>query len=353
MQAVLTASRTGQISMFGDLPNGTSPSYVARAAVSLWRHTFSEVGGDFDPDVDATRDQVVFSSTRHHLRPAIYMKNVNGVAVTQLTSDPASDIHPALSPDGTRVAFASDRAGSWDIWIMSVGGGPPLQISGDDADEVHPSWSPDGTQLVFSRLSAISGQWELWTAAATAGGTRRFIGYGLFPEWSPVSDTIVYQRAREQGSRWFSIWTLTLVDGEPQYPMELAASATVAMILPSWSFDGRRIAYSTVTMPPARSVQRPAVADGGPVDIWVMSSDGSSKVRLTDGHSRNFSPTFSFDGRVYFTSDRSGFENVWSVQPPQSDMGFSAKNPKATGGGSVVGAMEGGRAHTVSARDNL
>ena len=45
--------------------------------------------------------------------PDLYVKHVLGTAVTQLTSDPSSDIHPMLSPDGTRVAFASDRSGNW------------------------------------------------------------------------------------------------------------------------------------------------------------------------------------------------------------------------------------------------
>ena len=311
-QAVLAASSTRQINMFGDLPDGTVPNFHARAAISLTRHTFSEVGKDFDPDFDSTGEWMVFASTRHYVRPSLYMKRSNGVAVTQLTSDPASDMHPMFSPDGKRIAFSSDRAGSWDIWIMDLNGGPPIQVTGGDADEVHPSWSPDGKELVFCSLSVISGQWELWLAAAEGRAGKRFIGFGLFPEWSPIEDKIVFQRAREQGDRRFSIWTISMVDGEPLYPTEIAASNDAALILPSWSPDGRHITYSS------SKVLGPAGPSGtgsstGVFDVWVVNADGSGKVRLTDGETRNFAPTFGQGSRVFFASDRTGAESIWSL----------------------------------------
>ena len=145
------------------------------------------------------------------------------VADSQLTSDPGADIQPAYSPDGAWVAFASNRGGDWGIWTVSSSGGQPVQVTSSPGDEVHPSWSPDGQRIVYCVRSVTSGQWELWITDAQVGATSRFIGYGLFPEWSPSGDTIVFQRARERGSRHFSIWTLTLVDGEPRYPTEVAS----------------------------------------------------------------------------------------------------------------------------------
>lgn len=310
---MLVAARAGEISLFGDLGQSEQPSYFTRSAMSLRQHTFAEIGSDTDPDVDPEGQRVVFASTRHNRNPDLYIKSIDGLAVTQLTSDPGSDVQPAFSPDGKLVAFASNRAGNWDIWIISVDGGQPAQITAGDGDEVHPSWSPDGSQLVYSRLSGRQGQWELWIVDAIAGGSQMFIGYGLFPEWSPTGPKIAYQRARERGTRWFSIWTLTLVDGEPRHPTELAASAHQAMILPNWSPDGRQISYAaTPTIPSDGPV---ASIDRATFDIWVMGVDGRGKVRLTDGYSTNYAPAFSKGGRVFFTSSRAGVENIWSQRP--------------------------------------
>ena len=52
-----------------------------------------------------------------------------------------------------------------------------------------------------------------------------------------------------------------------------------------------------------------------PMDIWIMSADGRGKIRLTDGHTGNFAPVFAPDGRVFFTTRRSGQENIWSLLP--------------------------------------
>jgi TolB protein len=308
----VTASQR-QINEFGELPDRSDVPYFSRAAVSLRQHTFIQEGSDFDPNLSPNGDRMVFASTRHNEMPDLYIKSVDGVAVTQLTSDPAADVQPAFSPDGSYVAFASNRTGNWDIWIVAVDGQQPIQVTSGEADDIHPSWSPDGTQLVYCSLPAKSGQWELWVADAASDAAKRFIGYGLFPEWSPIGDTILYQRARERGSRWFSIWTIELIDGEPRYPTEIAASPDFAMISPSWSRDGKMVAYTT-RVPPADAPDT-MDSDLGQADVWVVNADGHSRVRLTDGHTVNYGSAWSRGGRVFFTSSREGFETIWSLMP--------------------------------------
>lgn len=310
---ILTAARDRQITMFGELPQMIRTPFATRSAPSLRQHSFAQEGADFDPDVDAQGKRVVFASTRHSHTPDLYVKHVDGVAVMQLTADPASDVQPAFSTDGKRVAFASDRAGNWDIWTIGTDGQHLVQVTDSEAHEVCPSWSPDGKSLVFSSLAPRGGQWEMWVTEAGTTGTKRFIGYGLFPEWSPVGDTIVYQRARERGGRWFSIWTVELIAGEPRYPTEIAASSDRALILPSWSSDGSQIAYCAVTAATDGPAGVPGVADNA--DIWVVSADGRGRRPLTDGHSTNFSPDWSAEGRIYFTRRLAGQENLWSVLP--------------------------------------
>lgn len=309
----LITAADSKINLFGELPHRQTIPFYTRAATALKQHTFVHEGADSDPTIDPTGRFLMFSSTRHSPNPDTYIKSVAGAAVTQLTSDPASDAQAVFSPNGKWVAFASDRAGNWDIWLVGIDGQQPVQITSGSSHDVHPTWSRDGKKIAYCSLPLQGGQWELWLAEATADAPKKFIGYGLFPEWSPVEDTLLYQRARERGGHWFSIWTVRLIDGEPRYPTEVAYSSDHAMILPTWSTDGKQIAYCAVESVPsmAHGLRHPLQT----ADIWMVDADGRGRVRLTDGHSSNFAPVWSPEGRIFFTSDRSGYENVWSLIP--------------------------------------
>lgn len=319
------ASFDRPITMFGDLSSRESVAYSEQAAMSLTQHTFAEEGVDSDPQISRDGTFMVFASTRHHHSPDIYRKNIDGVAIAQITGDPAADVQPAISPDGRFIAFASNRTGNWDIWIVELDGRRPVQVTSGPEDEVHPSWSPDGKRLVYCSL-APRGQWELWIADAEAGGQRNFVGYGLFPEWAPDSSTILYQRARERGSQWFSIWTIELVNDEPMYPTEIASSIDHSLIAPAWSATGSHIAFCGI--PKADHSADQATAEQAVV--WVVNRDGTNRIPLTDGLSANFSPTWSPQGRVYFTRRRGLSESIWSLRPPNTDPnpGFTEQSPQ-------------------------
>jgi Tol biopolymer transport system component len=144
---------------------------------------------------------------------------------------------------------------------------------------------------------------------------RKYIGHGLFPTWSPTSDTIVFQRARERGTRWFSVWTVQIVDGDAGPMTEIAASTNAAVITPDWSPDGKQIVFCTVIDPGADDQIRPTQAD-----VWVMNADGTGRARLTNGRFANLQPAWSPDGSVMFVSDRGaeGIDNVWAMRPDRA-----------------------------------
>ncbi len=110
----------------------------------------------------------MFASTRHSAHPNLYIKSLHGSAVVQLTSDPSSDIQPVFSPDDSRVAFASDRTGNWDIWVIDRQGGNRIRLTDGHTVNFGPAWSPSG-QVLFT--SARSGHENIWSVTPTTGVT--------------------------------------------------------------------------------------------------------------------------------------------------------------------------------------
>ena len=298
---------------------------------SLAQVTFAPEGSDFDPELDPDGRSLVYASTQHSTRSDIYRKLVDGKTVTRLTFDPADDAMPCISPDGAWIAFASNRSGNWDIWMMPAAGGAATQMTFGPDHELHPSFSPDGTELTYCRRNARSGQWEIWSYAISSPGTRTYVCDGLFPQWSPDSGTprLLFQRARQRGSRFFSIWTVEFDGGQCSNPTEIVSASDAAIMHPAWSPDGGSICYCLVSEPLEAPGAWPVQAD-----VWRVSVDGSGQAPLTRGDTRNMQPDWSPDGRIYFVSDRGGTDVIWST--PATPAMASTPRP------ALVDATDGG-----------
>ena len=302
-----------RVSLFPDFDPDSGPvdpEGFTSGDTNLTQVSFAAEGADFDPDLSTSGDWMVFASTQHHERPDLYRKSVDGRVVTQLTSDPAQDLMPEISPDGRRIAFSSDRHGNWDVFVMSADGGPVTQITFDDAQELHPTWSPDGKKLCYCRFNERTRDLELWTLSIDKPSARSFVCEGMFPCWSPDSseNRILFQRSRKRGDRLYGVWTIDLVNGDGVNPTEIVAAGDAAIMHPSWSPDGRRIAYTVVSDPSV-------AVDGMPVesDIWTIGTDGTGRMALTSGGYRNLRPNWGGDDRVYFMSNRGGLDVIWAV----------------------------------------
>jgi TolB protein len=322
------SSRAPGIRLYGELPVSGGPE-AADASDNLRQVSFTREGADFDVDIDPTGKWIVFASTQHRTTADLYMKQVDGQTVTQLTTDIGNDVMPAISPDGKSIAYCSDRAGNWDIYVQPVDGGKAMQLTSDPAHEVHPSWSPDGKQLVFSCLGRQSGQWEMVVVDIDAPAKRRFLGFGLFPRFSPDGTKIVFQKARLRGTRTFSIWTIDYADGEANHPTEIAAATNAAVINPTWSPDGKRLAFATVVEPTSNTDGSDGTLGVRPqsAEIWAIDLDGSNRVKFTTDRFANLQPSWSRDGVIYFISNRTGFDNVWALRPTAVKAEVAAVKP--------------------------
>jgi Tol biopolymer transport system component len=312
--------------------------------------TSAPEGADFDPCVSRDGRYIAFASTQHRPTSDIYVKSTTGRTITQLTSDPSNDVMPSFSPDGTRIAFCSNRNGNWDVYVMSMSGGQALQVSSDPSHELHPTWSPDGKKLAFCRLGETSGRWEMWVMDVGGPGSSEFIGYGMFPQWCPMAktgndgrDRILFQRSRERGDHAFSVWTVDYRPGDASSPTEIAAAQGQALINASWSPDGTRIVYATIANPNELA----SASDKMPQStLWMTNIDGSQRVLLTSGPFMNLMPTWSTDGRIYFVSDRTGTPNIWSIGTEKAITAATGKSSEKTSNSALAGTHE---AHAVPA----
>lgn len=118
--------------------------------------------------------------------------NADGTDVRQLTWGPFDDREPAYSPDGNFVAFASDRSGNYDIWLLDVRSGALRQLTTDGGDDFMPTFSPQGDQVAY--VGTRGNTRGVYTMSLTtsveqplAGATGRVDA----PSWGP-DGTVVY-----------------------------------------------------------------------------------------------------------------------------------------------------------------
>ena len=242
----------------------------------------------------AIETKIAFLSTRDG-NAEIYATDSDWTAPVRLTRHPAIDSFPAWSPDGTKIAFTSNRrnGSTYEIYIMGADGKRPVRLTTNrrqvPAYDESPSWSPDGRRIAFA--SNREGNCEIHvmdTNGKNIVQLTRTLAREVTPSWSPDGSRIVYVSISRDIIGDSDIY-VTNADGAN--PVNLTRNPRARNRDPSWSPDGRRIAFES------RRV--------GNHDIYVMDADGSNVVRLTRHFAWDAYPAWSPDGRkIAFTSLR-------------------------------------------------
>ena len=260
--------------------------------------------------------------------------------LNRLTWEGGLAFHPALSPDGRLLAFSSDRSGrgDLDIWMQQVEGGSVIQITDDPAEDVQPSFSSDGTKIAFVRPGK-----GIYVVPALGGDADLVAKGGRDPAFAPSKDTIAYRRGNK-------LFYSPVSMGEP---VELMAGFE-RIGPPLWSPDGSHIIVHASNPEVRRGDWWAAPIDGAEPkqlhareafqsaglefpfpESWTWSGDGplvggagelfsvhldtaSWKIagtpeQLTFGSGTEAMPTASADGKIAFTDVRQR-RDVWSLK---------------------------------------
>jgi tricorn protease len=189
----------------------------------------------------------------------IWIARENGSDILRLTDNKARDVYPRFSPDGSLIAFSSNRDGNYDVFVIPVTGGKPRQLTFHSADDNVVGWSPDGKKVLFTSVR----------------------GKGAFP----------------------TVMTLfeIPVEGGTEHPVATDWGSSA-----SYSPDGKRMAFTRHPAVWSRKHYRGSYA----ADLWVRDLGANTFSKLGDAEYKGnyFWPMYGANGDIYFVSDRTASE---------------------------------------------
>ena len=222
-------------------------------------------------------EKIAFSSNRDGSWD-IYIMNPDGSDQVNLTRHKASDFSPVWSPTGEHILFVSNRAGIYDLFLMDANGRNVRRVFRNLAHRIEPTWAPDGQRIAYH---AAMPQWSIQTATIQGiGGVQVALAeiQGGNPSWSPDGEEIAFA-AGERSRRI--------------YIVELSSRAVRAflpnqqpwMYGPAWSPDGTKLAFSWLKW-----------GVGGRAAIFVANRDGSGLKQIGKPVLGIFQPALFLDG---------------------------------------------------------
>jgi TolB protein len=265
------------------LPSPTPPVVIARPAPAI-AYQARERGDD------RWFLQVMSADGTHHIRLA--------EGQSEFLSP------PSWSPDGTRLAFASDRDGYDDIWIIDIDGDHLTNLTNDEARDHSPAWSPDGQWIAFASVRD-SLYWELYLMRPDGSDLHRLTWWDdasdLSPSWSPDGERLTFASKRDDN------WEIYVMDRDGSHLTRLTRHEADDTN-PDWSPDGSRIAFASTRE--------------GYAEIYVMALGRGEAINISKApFSAEYGPTWSPDGsRIAFYSDRDGGWNVYAMGADGSDV---------------------------------
>lgn len=306
-----TAVQNGVLVLYGwmfDLSRGTPANAQVigkRYLGSVDQAGAKNVAHQFAADILAVFGQkslfgteIVFVSSRTGHKE-VWMMDPDGSNQKQITHFNSLSIMPAVSPDGSKVAFTSYVRGNPGIFIFSVDPVRQLPFYNQVASlNETPDFTPDGKQILYS--SSASGWAQIYIANLDGSGLRRIsssTAIEVEPKVNPKTGAEIVFVSGRSGPQQIYRMTMEGADVERLTPGEGEASN------PSWNPDGEHIAFAWTQ----------GYATGN-FNIFVMDVATREYTQLTHGEGRNENPSWAPDGKhLVFSSNRTGSFQIWSM----------------------------------------
>lgn len=258
------------------------------------------------PNPLAQAQDIVLLSLEENGYAQLFFYIPQQLPLTRLTSGEWDDTSPALSPDGTQVAFASNRDGFWDLYILKLDSGVITRVTDSPAYESAPSWSPDNQWLAceiyqndnleIAIISLTNGKQEpiLVTEEPSADHS---------PAWAPDGRHIAFVSNRGGDS---DIWLADLDRTGAERYANLSRTPASAESHPVWTRDGSKLAwaataqnigFSGVYIWDAVQPERPAswIGDG---DWPAWNTAGDRLVAVIHGPNQEYLTSYTPEGNL-------------------------------------------------------
>ena len=226
----------------------------------------------------ASGGRLAFSSNRNAVGGFdVYMLTLDPWGIARLTTNQADDESPALSTDGSKVAFVSYRDGNAEIYVLNISGNTLTRITNDTAADMDPAWSPDGSRLFFA--SYRDGDWDIYVAASDGSNVvnltdsatddsndynDRWPDFGFYDYGDGTGESIIAFASDRDGD-WeiFSMYS----DGDTEHTQSTSNDDGVVDSHPSWDPLGEYVVIQSDR--------------GGNFEVATMYYDGFEYINVT------------------------------------------------------------------------
>lgn len=204
----------------------------------------SPITGIFGNNTDKYPDGVMILSLADGYYKHLFAYHPSDLHLTRITDHPWDDIQPAISPDGTRIAYTSRRNGFWDIYVFNLKNESSIRVTDSLAYDGNPSWAPDGQWLAYE--SYINGNLDIYIQSLvdlTAPPLQLTddLAPDFDPAWSPAGNEIAFTSLR---SGEMEIWTAA-VDRLDNRFLNRSDDPGSADSSPAWSPDGSLLGWTS------------------------------------------------------------------------------------------------------------